>query len=73
MVLLQTIKDRLQYELYMAEVEKLMCLDPEPDSIEGQYFNSLVDLIIEYEKKNFLLKKPSFATRIVTRIKNLFR
>jgi len=53
MIKIKVIKTEKDYQEALKLVEKLMSLDPNPDSAEGEQLNLLSALIEDYESKNF--------------------
>lgn len=52
------VKNREQYDLYMARIEELVGSDPAPDSALGSELELLSLLVEEYETRTFLFEKP---------------
>lgn len=53
MIKIKVIKTEKDYQEALKLVEKLMLLDPNPDSTEGEQLNLLSALIEDYESRNF--------------------
>ena len=56
---IKVIKNEKDYQDALALIEKLMLLDPNPDSIEGEQLGILSTLIQDYEKKVISESLPS--------------
>ncbi len=52
------IKTDVQYRRFLAEVEKLSALDPDPDSGEGARLELLAMLVEKYEQVRFAFARP---------------
>lgn len=52
------IKTDAQYQRFMAEVERLAALDPDPDSSDGARLELLAMLVEMYEKVRFAFAPP---------------
>jgi len=52
------IKTDEQYRDFLAEVEKLAALDPEPESAQGGRLELLAKLVEDYEKIRFAFARP---------------
>jgi HTH-type transcriptional regulator/antitoxin HigA len=55
---IRIIKTAGQYREYLAEVDRLVGLDPDPESAEGARLELLAKLIEDYEKVRFPFPKP---------------
>lgn len=62
------IKTDEQYREFLAEVEKLAVLDPEPESGQGVRLELLAKLVEDYEKIRFAFAKPDPIDAIVFRM-----
>lgn len=52
------IKTDAQYRCFLAEVERLVALDPDPDSSEGARLELLAMLVEMYERVRFAFARP---------------
>ena len=50
---IRIIKTKRQYRLYLAEVNRLVPLDPDPRTAEGARLELLAKLVEDYEKDHF--------------------
>jgi HTH-type transcriptional regulator/antitoxin HigA len=48
---IRVIRSARQYNEYLTEIDKLMDMDPSPNSSEGQLLETLVILVEDYERK----------------------
>ena len=55
----QIIETDEQHLEYLAEVERLAVLDPEPESLDGLRLELLAKLVEDYEKVRFAFAKPA--------------
>lgn len=65
---LRIIKTDEQYRHFLAEVERLAVLDPDPDSDQGVRLELLAMLVETYEKMRFAFAKPDPIEAIVFRM-----
>jgi HTH-type transcriptional regulator / antitoxin HigA len=64
----RVIKSESQYREYLDEVDKLVDLDPEPDTPEGARLELLALLVEAYEKERFQIPLPSPIDAILFRM-----
>ena len=64
----KTIKTRADLEKALAEVERLLALDPDPDSKEGEALKILTLLVEDYEKNVSWKFQPDPIDAIVFRM-----
>lgn len=62
------IKADEQYRDYLAEVEKLASMDPEPESPQGARLELLAKLVEDYEKARFIFATPDPVDAIMFRM-----
>lgn len=62
------IKTDAQYQRFMAEVERLAALDPDPDSSDGARLELLAMLVEMYEKVRFAFAPPDPIEALVFRM-----
>lgn len=62
------IKTDEQYRRFLAEVERLAVLDPEPDSGEGARLELLASLVEMYERVRFAFARPDPIDAIAFRM-----
>jgi HTH-type transcriptional regulator / antitoxin HigA len=62
------IKSEKQYRQFLAEVERLTEIDPEPESKDGARLELLAKLVEDYEKANFPFEKPDPIDAILFRM-----
>ena len=62
------IKTDEQYRQYLAEVERLAELDPDPPSAEGARLEVLAKLVEDYERTAFPFVKPDPIDAILFRM-----
>lgn len=70
---MQTMEPRIiktddQYSDFLAEVERLVELDPEPESVVGVRLELLAKLVEDYEKIRFAFAKPDPIDAIIFRM-----
>ena len=53
------ITNKDQYDLYMAEIDRLISKDPKADSEDGKLLRTLALLVSDYENQNFTFSKPT--------------
>lgn len=56
---IEVIKNKTQHEEYLAEIRKLILIDPVKDSEKGKLLELLTVLVENYEKENFPIDKPN--------------
>lgn len=56
--MIKTIKSEADYHAALQEIERLMGLDPEVNSPDGEYFNILTLLVADYESKKYSVPLP---------------
>ncbi|OGL61538.1 MAG: hypothetical protein A3I72_08570 [Candidatus Tectomicrobia bacterium RIFCSPLOWO2_02_FULL_70_19] len=62
------IKTEEDHEASLAEVERLVALDPAPNTPEGDRLELLATLVEEYEKDHFPIEKPTPIEAILFRM-----
>lgn len=65
---LRIIKSDGQYRDYLAEVESLAAMDPEPESAQGARLELLAKLVEDYEKARFIFGTPDPIDAIMFRM-----
>jgi HTH-type transcriptional regulator/antitoxin HigA len=65
---IRIIKTRSQYRLALAEVARLVPLDPRAESKDGIRLELLAKLVEEYEKARFIFRKPDPVDAILFRM-----
>lgn len=65
---IQVIKTDVQYRAYLAEVGRLVALDPDPTSLEGKRLELLGLLVESYEKERFPIAAPTPVEAILFRL-----
>ncbi|MEW5976034.1 MAG: ImmA/IrrE family metallo-endopeptidase [Acidobacteriota bacterium] len=65
---LQVITSRSQYEKYRAEAERLIALDPDPATPDGNRLEVIAVLLETYEKKQFPIETPDPIEAILFRM-----
>ena len=55
----RVIKSESEYKIAIAEVERLIALDPEPATPDAERLDLLAMLIEAYEKKRFPISLPN--------------
>jgi antitoxin component HigA of HigAB toxin-antitoxin module len=66
--MIKKIESEEEYQRALTRVEFLMDLDPEKESEEGRELGDLADAIVEYERTEFPISKPSWLDRLLFRI-----
>jgi len=66
--MIRIIKTDEQYEDVLAAIEKLMDLDPEPDTEDAERLELLTLLISSYEREHFHMEKPDPIEAILFRM-----
>lgn len=64
------IKTEVQYQAYLAEVDRLAADDPAAGTPAGNRLELLAKLVEAYEKKRFKFKRPDPGEAILFRWKN---
>ena len=64
----QVIKNKTQHEKYLAEVERLIALDPKLGTPDGDRLDLLSVLVETYEKEHFPIEKPDPIEAILFRM-----
>ena len=54
----QIIKNKSQHEKYLAEIERLIGLDPKPETPDANRLDLIATLVEKYEKENFPIDWP---------------
>lgn len=62
------IKTEEDHKAFLAEVERLVALDPAPSTPEGDRLELLATLVEDYEKKHFPIEKPTAIEAILVRM-----
>jgi len=62
------IKTEEDHKTFLAEVERLVALDPAPGTPEGDRLELLATLVEDYEKKHFPIGKPTPIEAILFRM-----
>jgi HTH-type transcriptional regulator / antitoxin HigA len=62
------IKTDEQHRAFLAEVERLAALDPDPESPDGQRLELVAKLVEDYEKTRFAFAKPDPIDAILFRM-----
>lgn len=62
------IKTEEDHKAFLAEVERLVALDPAPNTPEGDRLELLATLVEDYEKKHFPIAKPTPVEAILVRM-----
>ena len=62
------IKTEEDHKAFLAEVERLVALDPAPDTPEGDRLELLATLVENYEKEHFPIEKPTLIEAILFRL-----
>lgn len=62
------ITSKTEYEQSLAEVERLVALDPVPESTDGERLRLLAMLVETYEKEQFVFEKPDPIEAILFRM-----
>ena len=62
------IKTEEDHKAFLAEVERLVALDPAPGTPEGDRLELLATLVEEYEKEHFPIEKPTPIEAILFRL-----
>jgi len=62
------IKTKQQYRRYLEEVDRLVPLDPDPETPEGARLELLAKLVEDYEKERFKFRKPDPVEAILFRM-----
>lgn len=65
---LRIIKTDEQYRRALAEIEKLAVHDPDPDSTNGARLELLAKLVEDYEKREYIFRKPDPIDAILFRM-----
>jgi HTH-type transcriptional regulator / antitoxin HigA len=65
------IKTKAQYDLFLAEVERLVLQDPDLESPDGLRLELLAKLLEDYEREHFAFDKPDPVEAIVFRMEQL--
>ncbi len=64
----QILKTDKQHREFLAEVERLAALDPDPESAQGLRLELLAKLVEDYEKTRFAFAKPDPIDAILFRM-----
>jgi len=64
----RVIKTTSAYRSYLAEVERLVQLDPQADTLEGERLELLVLLVEQFEQRRFSFEKPDPVEAILFRM-----
>ena len=59
------IRTESEYELALAEIEKLMDLDPDPESREGERLELLSILVEAYEEQHYPIPVPDDPVEVI--------
>lgn len=62
------IKTKQQYRRYLKEVDRLVPLDPDPETPQGGRLELLAKLVEDYEKERFKFRKPDPVEAILFRM-----
>ena len=62
------IKTEEDHKAFLAEVDRLVALDPTPDTPEGDRLELLATLVENYEKEPFPIEKPTLIEAILFRL-----
>lgn len=62
------IKTKQRYRRYLKEVDRLVPLDPDPETPEGARLELLAKLVEDYEKERFKFRKPDPVEAILFRM-----
>ncbi|MEK6710811.1 MAG: helix-turn-helix domain-containing protein [Nitrospinota bacterium] len=62
------IKTEEDHKAFLAEVERLVALDPAPNTPEGDRLELLATLVENYEKEHFPIEKPTPIEAILVRM-----
>lgn len=65
---LRVIKTAGEYQAYLAEVDRLVLLDPAPDTPDGERLELLALLVEQYEQRQFPFEKPDPIEAILFRM-----
>src|SRR4030042_5229349 len=68
---IKVINSETDYHAILEEIEKLMDLNPEVNSPEGDYLDILTLLVVDYESKRYLLAPPDPINAIKFRLEQI--
>lgn len=67
---LTPITTAAQYDLYLAEVRRLVTLDPEPHTEAGKWLCAVSTAVEDYEKIHYQFPKPGLIAMLWFRMRN---
>lgn len=65
------IKTKKEHKVFLSEVERLVALDPAPNTPEGDRLGLLATLVENYEKEHFPIEKPTPIEAILFRLEQM--
>ena len=55
------VKTEAQYREYLNEIDRLVALDPDPDSSEGKRLDLLALVVEDYEKSRYEIDRKTWS------------
>lgn len=67
----RVIRDEAEYEAALAEVERLLGVDPDPGTEEGDRLDTLAILVEAYEREHYPMTPPTPQAAVAFRLEQL--